>query len=239
MWPSFTWRSEIGRNRTDDNRDMCGIGQRGEDALCIVLDGSTNGRDSGVLARAIACRMIDGFVDFPDTITLEAIIAMMKTIHELLARAYPQASASYMMVWLQKTEMTVIHAGDCLLGRREGFGEVEWISQPHTLANAIDAVVIGDLVTNPARHRVTRSFRAREFIEPDVFKMSGETNVIVSTDGFWAELTASEQADFLAGSQLQTDGDSDDRSVLWIRFQKAPGQGPKNSETLYIRGFDI
>lgn len=236
MRPSFSWRSEIGRNRTDDNRDMCGIGERGDDALCIVLDGSTNGRDSGVLARAIACRMIDGFMDAPDPITLEAITGIMKAIHGPLAREYPQASASYMMVWLQESGMTVIHAGDCLFGRREGSGKVEWISRPHTLANALTDTVIEDLIANPARHRVTRSFRAREFMTPDVFEVAGETDVIVSTDGFWAELTASEQAGFLAGSQLQEDGDSDDRSVLRIRLQETPGEAPKSSNTLYVRG---
>lgn len=55
------WISQAGR-RTADNRDFGGIGIRAEDALCIVLDGSSTGEDSGALARDITQALIDWFV---------------------------------------------------------------------------------------------------------------------------------------------------------------------------------
>lgn len=162
MAGDLEWRSEQG-GRTGGNRDCGGIGLRGDDILCIVLDGSTNGRDSGPFAREIARAVVDRFVDGHEAIDVEAITRWLRAIHGQLARRYPQASASYVLVHVDGSGAGLaLHAGDCLLGRWDGEGEIEWLSRPDTLANALNEASIVTIASQPSRHRLTRSFRAKE-----------------------------------------------------------------------------
>ena len=52
MGIDFRWKSRAGA-RTEDNREHAGIGIRANEALCVVLDGSTSGKNSDALARQV------------------------------------------------------------------------------------------------------------------------------------------------------------------------------------------
>jgi serine/threonine protein phosphatase PrpC len=189
MAGEITWRSEQGTH-TKDNRDQCGVGLREDATLCIVLDGSTSGDNSGEFARQIAQNLIEWFV-VAGEVTTEAIIDGVR----------------------------VLHAGDCLAGVRVGSSPIDWRTIPHTLANATDEMSIEDLARSPLRNRITRSFRSREFVMPEVsdLALASDQTLVLATDGFWAALDYEQQAQFLAGEALPKQGACDDCSVLEVK----------------------
>jgi len=220
MGIAISWRSQIG-TRTDDNRDYGGVGLRGDEALCIVLDGSTKGPNSGALARQITRALIDWYVSTDQEITAETLTAKMRGIHAALCKAHPRDSASYMIVHVPSPHtILVMHAGDCLLGQVEKDGGITWMCQPHTLANIVGPIPVPELARLAVRHRLTRSFRPREFMPPDVTQMNIQKDslLVLGTDGFWADLSAREQNHFLDGESVSMAAEGDDRSALCIRI---------------------
>lgn len=232
------WRTQAGK-RTADNRDCAGVGIRGDAALCIVLDGSSRGPDSGALARDIANGLIDWFVDLDTSVTGEAIEGRLRQLHRTLSARWRRASASYGLIHLDQTGAGVaMQAGDCLLGRM-GEGGATWLSRPDTLANAFVELEVAAIAADPARHRLTRSFRVREFMPPSLLHLDHERDLILATDGFWADLAVADQVRFLAGEAIQSYGGADDRSALRIRINdQALGLARTpagDAEGLYVR----
>jgi serine/threonine protein phosphatase PrpC len=217
MGIEVSWLSQPGM-RTGENRDCAGVGIRADDALCIVLDGSTTSPTSGALVQQISQDLIDWYVASDEEMTAETLTARLRQMHKTLSQRYSRDSASYMIVHVQYTNpVIVLHAGDCLLGRYQEKSGIEWLSQPHTLANVTGRTPIAEIAGLPARHRLTRSFRPREFMHPDVFATKADGEFVVATDGFWADLSSSDQIRFIERHDTPADAEGDDRSVLRIR----------------------
>lgn len=214
---AIRWQSQQG-TRTTDNRDCAGIGIRQTEILAIVLDGSSSGANSGAFACQIARRMVDWFVSTEQAITVAVLIAQLRATHAELAKEFRLDSASYLLIHVSDAhEALILHAGDCLVGRCAPAGGVSWLIQPHTLANAVAPMKIADLANDIGRHRLTRSFRSRGFVEPAFCSIPVEkTTLLVATDGFWAELDHAQQRAFIRGRIAEHARDRDDRSVLQI-----------------------
>ncbi|TFV37980.1 hypothetical protein [Bradyrhizobium niftali] len=57
-----------------------------------------------------------------------------------------------------------------------------------------------DAANDNARHRLTRSFHSREFVEPAFCSIAlDNTPLLAATDGFWAELDDGQQSAFIGG----------------------------------------
>lgn len=234
------WHSQQG-SRTADNRDHAGIGIRGGSVLAIVLDGSTSGPASGAFAREIARRMVDWFVTGAAEVNAESMTEQLRTTHAALAKDFRQDSASYVLLYAEATHLVlVLHAGDCLVGRRDADGQTIWLLQPHTLATALAPVRLDILAKESARHALTRSFRSGRFITPDLTSIElDDRPLLVATDGFWAELDVSGQNALVEGHFQATERERDDRSVLSIT-QAGTGSltnviGVHASESVYVR----
>lgn len=214
---AIQWQSQQGA-MTTDNRDCAGIGIRQTEVLAIVLDGSSSGANSGVFASEIARRIIDWFVSTNHAITVAILTAQLRAMHAELATHFQRDSASYLLIHVgDGHEALILHAGDCLVGHCTPAGKVSWLVQPHTLANAVAPMKIEDLANDIGRHRLTRSFRSREFVEPAVCSIPADkTALLVATDGFWAELDHAQQNAFIHGRMPDHAGDRDDRSVLQV-----------------------
>ncbi|MGB3389928.1 MAG: protein phosphatase 2C domain-containing protein [Pseudaminobacter sp.] len=222
MTLQIRWHCRQG-TRTADNRDHAGIGIRGDAVLAIVLDGSTSGSASGEFAREIARRMVDWFVTGTEEATAAALIEQLRLTHASLAMDYRTGSASYALLHFEATRpVLVLHAGDCLVGRRAEDGEIAWLIQPHTLANPLLPLAIESLAKDPARHRLTRSFRSKRFIAPDLNSIQlDDRPLLVATDGFWAELDAHQQVDFIEGRVGVREQERDDCGALLILRSKS------------------
>lgn len=220
MEMELDWRSQQG-TKTGGNRDYGGAGIRPDGVLCLLLDGSTSGPKSGELAGQIARDVIDWYVATAEDVTAETLTAQLRQIHGSLSKRFPRDTASYVIVCLAGTgPALVLHAGDCLLGRQVGKSPLQWLIRPHTLANVIDDIPVAEIAESYVRHRLTRSFRAREFMLPDVTEINVEqdSSLVAATDGFWAELNSEEQAMLMRGQISPMIGEADDRSVLTIRL---------------------
>ena len=239
----ITWFSQRGK-RTNDDRDCGCVGVRADAVLCLVLDGSTSGPTSGDFARQIARDIIDWYVDADKAVTAESLTEQLRYSQLSLSRLFPRDSASYVIPCIANTGAAlVLHAGDCLLGRHEDTGIVRWLIRPHTLANVAGEMPIDEIAKSYVRHRLTRNFRATEFVAPEVNKIKAElgSSFLAATDGFWAELSAEEQAVFMEGHHMTMADEGDDRSVLCIRRldNVEPGAGIRiggeASANLYVR----
>ncbi len=216
----INWHSTQG-TRTRANQDYCGVGVRPDAVLCVVLDGSTTGSQSGKLVRLIAGDLADWFTLAKASISADDVVSQLREIHNIRSRELPMASASYLVTLIRRDNPSIIlHAGDCLIGNHDDTAPVEWLVTPHTLANAIDDVSINEIAPSPLRNKLTRSFRAKEFMIPETTTIpdTGEAVFVVATDGFWAELTSDQQHRFLDGEVAQTKDNIDDCSVLRIRI---------------------
>ncbi|WP_421423589.1 PP2C family protein-serine/threonine phosphatase [Agrobacterium rosae] len=214
------WLSQKG-TRTDDNRDHAGIAGRHGEFLAIVADGATNGSNNGGYARAIVEAVVDWFAGADDAWGREVMQTKLREIHQALRKSFPTGSASIIVFHVtDKGSLTVLHSGDCLLGRHDG--QVHWQVKPHTLTNALADMPLDAIARSPTRHLLTQSFRSREFMAPDVLaeKIASGT-LLLATDGFWAELSESEQEVFLGGGQSAAP-ERDDRSVLrlWLSTEE-------------------
>lgn len=224
MGLEFSWRTKRGQ-LSENNWDYCGIGLRPDSSLCIVLDGSTSGTKSGDLAQQIATRLIDWFVELKASVTTDAIIDQLGKIHEILALEFRSASASYAIVLIEAEKtISVLHAGDCLVGRDNGHSPAIWETRPHTLVNAIESIPVEEVAKSPLRHQLTRSFRAREFLKPEVCSIDfeGDQMIVVGTDGFWADLDPDGQNKFLDGDDPSKEAVKDDCSALKITKLTVP-----------------
>lgn len=234
------WHCQQGTG-TADNRDYAGIGIRGDSILAIVLDGSTSGSASGVFARAIASTIVDWFVTGAAEITVESLTEQLRMTHATLSKDFRRDSASYVLLHAGPAQSAlVLHAGDCLVGRVDANGRTSWLLQPHTLSNALSPVSINVLAEEDARHVLTRSFRSKRFIAPDLSSIELDHRpLLVATDGFWAELDSDRQKSFLEGHIQASERERDDRSVLSIsRNQGGPSTevaGAHAPESIYVR----
>lgn len=214
------WRSQKG-NRTQDNRDYCGVAIRPEATLCLVVDGATTGSNGGELAQTFSHELVDWFVSADVIISAETIIGAIGSIHKNISRQFPFDSASYVIVLIQdEGPFLILHAGDCLIGHcDEENNSVQWLIKPHTLANAIKDMSVALILKSPARHVLTRSFRPKVFITPQISEIGMNIGdlFVVATDGYWADLGSEEQIDFMEDRDIATMGESDDQSVLRLR----------------------
>jgi PPM family protein phosphatase len=235
----ISWRSIKG-DGTDTNQDYCGIGLRDDTVLCIVLDGATAKPQSGELAQLIARDLVDWFTSAKTRVSANDIVDQLRQIHIKRSRALRWASASYLVALIEpKRPKEIFYAGDCLIGRFRTHGAIEWLIKPHTLANAIKDVALDEIIGSPLRNRLTRSFRATEFISPDISTLQGEGTapLVIATDGFWAGMDDDAQRRFLESADMPPNGIVDDCSALMIRrlaSDKPALIRPSAAENLYI-----
>jgi len=233
MSVEISWHSKQGR-RADTNQDYCGIGVRRDTTLCVVLDGSTTGKQSGELVRLIASDLIDWFTNTNGRITADDIINQLREIHNARSSELHWASASYLVAMIEAKKPTLIlYVGDCLVGRFNTNAPIEWLIRPHTLVNAIESMSVEEIASFTLRNKLTRSFRAKEFMIPDIASLtaSGEETFVIATDGFWAELKHEEQLRFLEGEGLQLEDDMDDCSALKIHILDSTAKLQVNTST--------
>ena len=213
------WISHPG-TRTEDNRDFCGIGQRSDSILCIVMDGTTMGQGSGEFASFVAKALVDWFVTV-DQVTGDAIVEQLRLIHTSLTAEFRHASASFAIAWVDDAgSAQLFHAGDCLVGSQKGEAPTQWETRPHTLADVFGNLSIAEIAASPVRNRVTRSLRPKGFMTPDIGALTLEPQgtMILATDGFWADVMSEDQIKYLGRYGQLKPGLGDDCSALMVQI---------------------
>ncbi|MFS8114110.1 hypothetical protein QD460_20485 [Rhizobium jaguaris] len=173
-------------------------------------------------------------------ITAATITEKLRDIHAALAGDFRKDSATYALFFADATRQAIaLHAGDCLLARRDANGQISWLMQPHTLANALYSVPHAILAKLDARHVLTRSFRSRNFMAPDLTLVDLQDQVLfIGTDGFWADLDPAAQSAFADGRFPAGEAERDDRGLLSIyRAARASMEisGTHATTSIYVR----
>ena len=203
-------------SETPENWDYCGITKGRHSNLFIVADGTTCSPNGGELAKVLICSIIAKFQETTDPPTKKISLRWLKEIHKEIRLKYFSDSASYLVaIPYPNGQLIILHAGDCLLGRVIDDTKIQWLTEPHTLANATKSVPHNDLAQDPDRNKLTRSFRGRKFIEPE-FNCTLTTpaeKIIIASDGFWADLSREDQL-ALINESSEPKGPRDDISFL-------------------------
>jgi serine/threonine protein phosphatase PrpC len=218
MFFNAQWLTHKG-SLTDDNRDHCAIALRDDAALYLVVDGSSQSTQSGELARVFIQKLADRFLAPPFLTNAQQVVLAINELSANLKGLYPAGRLSFLaLLNLGYDEIYLLHVGDCRIRViHEGKG-IEWLSRPHTLANAIDEIDDAALVKHDDRHILTRSFRTgrQSDIEINQYDINEGKQILLATDGYWAELEPLKQHMFIEECGVFSSSHVDDVSCLLL-----------------------
>ncbi len=214
----YRWQSFQGAV-TSDNRDYCGVAERQEATMYIVVDGASRGPSGGELAQNLVQYIVNEFLLMEEPTESDSIYNLLVQAHQNFRYQYVSDSASYCIaIHTNSTQLMVYYSGDCRLGKTNMDGGISWLTCPHTMANAIEKISEEELISSPLRHILTRSFRSQRFQQPDclTYSIDQKETLIIATDGFWADITPEIQTKLIKGERL-TKKAKDDISFILLK----------------------
>ncbi|WP_223589891.1 PP2C family protein-serine/threonine phosphatase [Pseudomonas sp. A-R-19] len=220
----YVTRSVKGRARKANN-DRVGVLCDGESGLFVITDG-TSKTGSGQLAEhfvkgvlAAYQKQLDQGGDITEHEAVEQLLcSVLSELHPTLF-AEQTGTMCYLVGVVAHGKLTLAYEGDCSCGVVTPASTIEWVTPPHCKANWRRASSHRELAQDPARNWITRCLKANRAPAPDfVFHqvVVGERLVFV-TDGFWAELTESQQSNLLVAPDSDFIAVEDD--ITWIDVQ--------------------
>ncbi|TWC49576.1 serine/threonine protein phosphatase PrpC [Pseudomonas sp. SJZ080] len=220
----YNTRSVTGRTRKT-NHDYAGALCDGDRGLFVITDG-TSKPGSGQLAECFVKGVLEAYpkhmeqgADITEHGAVEQVLgSMLAELHPALF-AGQTGTTCYLVGFAAHGKLTLAYEGDCSCGVVTPAGMIKWITPPHCKANWRRDRSHRELAQDPARNWITRCLKADRAPNPDfVFHplAVGEQLVFV-TDGFWAELTESQQSSLLAAPDSDFVALEDD--VTWIDVQ--------------------
>mgnify|MGYP003430678395 FL=1 len=220
----YDTRSVIGRAR-QANHDSAGALCDGNRGLFVVTDG-TSKPGSGQLAECFVKGVLAAYPKYMDQgrdITEHGAVEQL--LGSVLAELHPTlfadqtGSMCYLIGFAAHGKLTLAYEGDCSCGVVTSAGTIEWITPPHCKANWRRDRSHRELAQDPARNRVTRCLKANRAPDPDfvLYPLAVGERLVFVTDGFWAELTESQQSSLLAAPDSDFIAVEDD--VTWIDVQ--------------------
>lgn len=207
---------------TTDNRDCTTVLKKGRFHCFLLMDGATGTPDSGGFARRIRDELqayvrslgVDG-LSF--TQVNDCLIQALEEIQCKLQSQYLGDVVSLLLVIHHNGSLLANSWGDCLLGKMNAVGNAEWLTTPHTFANALEpAKPISDIALDDQRHQLTRCFKARRYIQPDRYtiELKAGEKAILASDGFWACMNGPQQQSLLTQPYKKIEPVEDDVSVI-------------------------
>jgi serine/threonine protein phosphatase PrpC len=143
-------------------------------------------------------------------------LSQLRQIVEQLKKVYKKGCASFIIVYIPYNAEQVwgLTVGDARLGILTN-QSVEWVTPVHTGANPLGEIFTEQMKFLPERNLLTKSLTMRKAFKPDLFEIdiSEDTQLIIASDGFWAELPAGTQSTFFSRGGYTTD---DDCSAIMI-----------------------
>lgn len=214
----YQTRSIKGRDQ-EVNHDYAVAVSDGTHGLFLVIDGTTK-PGSGELVQGLAQGVVSAYETYISQKTEDTRHDQVEPLlRSILTDLHRQlfvnltGTASYLVAVAFQNKLTIAYEGDCSCGIAGDDEKIEWLTSPHSKANWKQDRSHRELALDPARHFVTRSFRANRTPDPAFVHLALPvgTRFICATDGFWAELTEEQQAAAL-DSDVADVGDD----VTWI-----------------------
>ncbi|WP_053145579.1 serine/threonine protein phosphatase [Pseudomonas sp. P97.38] len=213
---------------TEANRDCAAAMLDGTRGLFVVADG-TSKPGSGQLAQALidqilkryAEKIADGCSDSSHEDAAALLKGVLNDVHHELFSTAHTGSVCYLIGVATRGLLTIAYEGDCCAGVACSGAPITWFTTPHCLANWRRDRDHRQLATDPGRHRISRSFKARRNPDPEIVTRStieGE-KLVFATDGFWAELDDGTQVHLLDTQWLDPSDVHDDASWIVVQIQ--------------------
>ena len=185
----WQWRSRQGNSR-DSNNDAVAIVIAEQYLFAMVVDAAEKVESGTGLAQFWAMVNAEQLAKLVEPPSSDHVISVMQKNHSELRKQFLHGIASYcaLLLHLQDRKAWVIHCGDCRLGSQQA-GNVSWLSNIHTLANATGENFSQNDNANTDRHTLTRYLNARRFVLPDVQPVNCQTDHswLLCSDGYWAD----------------------------------------------------
>ncbi len=228
----WQWYSKQGA-ACAENRDACGIFESETYTFSIVMDASPCG-ERGIQFNACWISNVLGRMSPELPSATSVLSALQEGQKHLRTERFFAEKASYIAILLPREaqDAYVFYCGDCSLGVRSTEGNIEWLTRPHTLVNALEEFGIDADASK--RHIVTRTLNAKRFQEPEVRVIPA--NVfglwVLATDGYRypeTDDTGYPQDDcsvLLIGSGLEADSSTVDTN-LFVRTAPPASEGRK------------
>lgn len=179
--------------------------------MTLIGDGHSTKTHSDAFSKAWLSCLSEAF--FGQKIEYQSIESAQKSLKKILSdfqkifrTQYPAAAMSFLILIATQDWTAICFIGDCRIGRLEE-QSIQWINPVHSVINALTQQDETLLRSDPARHRLTRSFKAKRFefeqIEWLTLHLCKASTLILATDGFWAELSLNEQIHLLNAQILE------------------------------------
>ncbi|RZI90544.1 MAG: serine/threonine protein phosphatase [Pseudomonas sp.] len=217
----YQTRSVRGEQRSV-NHDFAVAQFDGTRGFFVIMDGSSK-PGSGQLAQGLAQGVTEAYQhhiakgadDSSPDLVEQLLINILIDMHRQLFTNH-SGTASYLIGVASQGHLTVAYEGDCACGMVVSDGNIEWFTPPHCKANWKRDRTHRELALDPARNLVTRSLKSTRAPAPDFMRQLAPagTRFVFATDGFWAELSESQQAYALNEPHGEITVVSDD--VTWI-----------------------
>ena len=188
----------------------------------VIMDG-TSKPGSGQLAQGLAQGVISAYQshiaqgadDSSQDLVEQLLNGILVDMHRQLF-TNQTGTTSYLIGVASQGQLTIAYEGDCACGMAGSDGKIEWFTPPHCKANWKRDRSHRELVLDPTRNLVTRSLRATRSPDPDFVRQLAPAGArfVFATDGFWAELSESQQAAAINEPASDIAVVSDD--VTWI-----------------------
>lgn len=220
----FSWRfhSFTGQDRAC-NKDVFTLILRDKITLIIAFDISTSSPAQPEMAAffsEILSKEIDSLITYSS-----------KIIHDCIQLAFKQTKKQYRIgkasiLIFAKFEQALFcfHAGDVRLGIYHKKEAIHWITNVHTGANPFGEFFNNQMLQDERRKIVTRNFNLQRNLILDCLENIEpfEGQMVIASDGFWAECTHEQQQSVLSGAPCLV---KDDMTLLvfeWNRDNNLP-----------------
>ncbi|MTC56634.1 MULTISPECIES: hypothetical protein [Providencia] len=215
----FSWEfySVIGQDRAC-NKDVFALILREKITLIIAFDISTSSPaqpEMAVFFSKILSNTVDSLTEYSD----EIIHFCIQLAFEKTKKQYQIGKASILIFGKLEQSFFCFHAGDVRLGIYNGNTPIHWVTNVHTGANPLGGFFNIQMLKDEKRKIVTRNFNLQrdlilDFLdEIELF----EGNIVIATDGFWAECSHEQQQLILAGHSFLI---KDDLTLFMFTWNK-------------------
>jgi serine/threonine protein phosphatase PrpC len=217
-------------SQSKENWDHILISSRKSETLIMLLDGATTSPNGGQFVKVLASIVEQKFQD-ADIEELEfknikeTILRILKDAQQQLRFEFISDFSSYAIGIIKENIAIIFHAGDCMVEiySKNGFKSafLNWSKRIHCYSNHLTSLNMEELKRCPNRHTLTKRFTSRRFTAPDisVFGLKYGQQLVLSTDGFWAEVDEKTQRQLLHDSSSSTASlSSDDASFIAIKI---------------------
>jgi len=235
----FNWTSFKGR-ASAANQDYAGLTVGQTHAVAVIVDGVSARPSSGIVARELSRRFIDKAYEATAVPTEHDALRWLRATHdEIRSLRLGSGAAAYLIACFDHGSLVfTVHAGDCRFGLVQGAGLVDWRTPIHSLATALGPVEERLLTHAAGRNQLTRSFATRRFCEPELqqWHLSIADSAVLGTDGFWAAITPTAQAQACRQQgQAQLRADEDSSMLLASPANAFSIERNGDDENLYVR----